>query len=109
MKRGAIIPKGCGGEEEEESMVEGFWRRLLFCALAALALGAGAGGYPPNRGEHLFSGGRRQGPAGRQPAEGRARGPGGGQRNGAAAWGRPGSPGGWGRTGAAPICGGGGR
>src|SRR5439155_1561169 len=53
MKRWAIIPKACGGEEEE-SMVEVFWRRLLFCALAALACGAGAADPRANREIYLY-------------------------------------------------------
>src|SRR2546430_11567568 len=59
MKRWAIIPKACGGEEEE-SMVEVFWRRLLFCALAALACGAGAADTRANREIYLYQGADRE-------------------------------------------------
>src|SRR3989442_13471841 len=59
MKRWAIIPKACGGEEEE-SMVEVFWRRLLFCALAALACGAGAADSRANREIYLYQGADRE-------------------------------------------------
>src|SRR2546427_11085503 len=58
MKRWAIIRKACGGEEEE-SMVEVFWRRLLFCALAALACGAGAAAPRANREIYLYQGADR--------------------------------------------------
>src|SRR2546422_5327106 len=58
MKRWAIIPKACGGEEEE-SVVEVFWRRLLFCALAALACGAGAADPGANREIYLYQGADR--------------------------------------------------
>src|SRR2546430_9893500 len=59
MKRWAIIPKACGGEEEE-SMVEVFWRRLLFCALAALTCGAGAADTRANREIYLYQGADRE-------------------------------------------------
>src|SRR3989442_13855456 len=59
MKRWAIIPNACGGEEEE-SMVEVFWRRLLFCALAALACGAGAADPRANREIYLYQGADRE-------------------------------------------------
>src|SRR5256885_14934434 len=59
MKGWAIIPKACGGEEEE-SMVEVFWRRLLFCALAALACGAGAADTRANREIYLYQGADRE-------------------------------------------------
>src|SRR5437879_12231444 len=59
MKRWVILPKACGGEEEE-SMVEVFWRRLLFCALAALACGAGAADTRANREIYLYQGADRE-------------------------------------------------
>src|SRR6059036_333967 len=59
MKRWAIIPKACGGEEEE-SMVEVFWRRLLLCALAAGACGAGAADTRANREIYLYQGADRE-------------------------------------------------
>src|SRR5437667_11540783 len=59
MKRWAIIPKACGGEEEE-SMGEVFWRRLLLCALAALACGAGAADSRANREIYLYQGADRE-------------------------------------------------
>src|SRR2546428_4899713 len=59
MKRWAIIPKACGGEEEE-SMVEVFRRRLLFCALAAGACGAGAADPRTNREIYLYQGADRE-------------------------------------------------
>src|SRR2546426_11890592 len=59
MKRWAIIPKACGGEEEE-SMVEVFRRRLLFCALAALACGAGGADPRTNREIYLYQGADRE-------------------------------------------------
>src|SRR2546428_13363754 len=59
MKRWAIIPKACRGEEEE-SMVEVFWRRLLFCALVASACGAGAADPRPNREIYLYQGTDRE-------------------------------------------------
>src|SRR3989449_4928050 len=59
MKRWAIIPKACGGEEEG-SVVEVFWRRLLFCALAALACGAGAADPRANREIYLYQGADRE-------------------------------------------------
>src|SRR2546427_10309886 len=59
MKRWAIIPKACGGEEEE-SMVEVFRRRLLFCALAAGACGAGAADPRTNPEIYLYQGADRE-------------------------------------------------
>src|SRR5438094_10168823 len=59
MKRWAIIPKA-GGGEEEESMVEVFRRRLLFCALAAGACGAGVADPRTNREIYLYQGADRE-------------------------------------------------
>src|SRR5712692_4109415 len=58
MKRWAIIPKASGGEEE--AMSEVFWRRLLFCALAAGAGSAGAADSRGNREIYLYQGADRE-------------------------------------------------